>query len=412
MSVKPADAQRWLAAIVDSSDDAIVGKKLDGTIVSWNAGATRIFGYTAEEMIGQSILKLLPEELKDEERAIIAQLVRGERVDHFETTRVRKDGTRIEVSLSVSPIRDSGGAIVGAAKIARDITEAKRLRRELDMTNEQLEEQAGELEHQLEQSSTLAAELEETNEKLEQALSTAKAAQETAETASRAKSEFLATMSHELRTPLNAISGYADLMHAGVGGALPADYHNYVDKIQKSQRHLLQLISGLLDYSKIEAGKLALRTTPTSVAALLALVEPMVMPQARAKEQHLRFAHPEASLLANCDEDRALQILLNLVSNAIKFTSRSGYISVDTQASSNSTIAIRVRDNGPGIAPEDIERIFEPFVQVGRSLTRGHEGVGLGLAISRDLARAMGGDVILEDTSPSGSSFVLTLQSA
>ena len=410
--MKPADAQRWLAAIVESSDDAIVGKRLDGTIVSWNSGAARIFGYSADEMIGQSILKLLPEELKDEERAIIAQLVRGERIQHFETTRLRKDGTRIDVSLSVSPILDAGGAIVGAAKIARDITEAKRIQRELVQLHAQIEASTEELKYQLEQSEAMAAELEEANDVMKKAVAAAKLAQDSAEAANRVKSEFLAVMSHELRTPLNAISGYADLMDTGVAGALPSDYRGYVEKIRKNQRHLMDLISGVLDFSKLESGKLAVRATPTSVAALFTQVEPMLLPQARAKDQHLRFAHPDASLRVLCDVDRALQIVLNLVSNAIKFTSRSGYISVDAQATANASIAIRVRDNGPGIAPEDADRIFEPFVQVDRSLTRGHEGSGLGLAISRDLARAMGGDVALEDTSPSGSIFVLTLKRA
>jgi PAS domain S-box-containing protein len=410
--VRIGDAQRWLAAIVDSSDDAIVGKRLDGTIVSWNAGAQRIFGYTSAEIIGESVLTLFPPELKDEERAIIAQIVRGERVDHYESTRLHKDGTRIAVSISVSPILDGSGAIIGAAKIARDITEAKRMREALRVSNEKLEEQQRLLEDQLTEYEELAAQLEETNERLENAVAAARISQKEAEAANRVKSDFLAIMSHELRTPLNAISGYADLMDADVSGTLSPEHRGYVEKIRRSQRHLLELISGVLDFSRADAGRLEVSVDKTSVDALLAHVEPMVLPQARAKEQHLRIVHPATPLYVLCDEDRTIQILLNLVANAIKFTSPGGYVSLDTHDTGDAIVSIRVRDNGPGVAPEDRDRIFEPFVQADRSLTRGHGGVGLGLAISREFARAMGGDVILEDTSPSGSSFVLTLKRA
>jgi signal transduction histidine kinase len=285
------------------------------------------------------------------------------------------------------------------------------MREALRNLSQQLEEQKDALQRQLQESVTMAAQLVETNERLEKAAAEARIAQAEAEAANRTKGQFLATMSHELRTPLNAISGYADLMGAGVSGALSPEYRSYVDKIQKSQKHLLELISGLLDFSKVEAGKLELQINKTRVDALLSQVEPMVQPQARGKDQQLHFTHPDPSLYAVCDEDRALQIILNLVSNAIKFTSRSGYVSVDTHTE-DSIVAIRVRDNGPGIAPEDRDRIFEPFVQLDRGLTRGYEGTGLGLAISRELARAMGGDVTLEESSPSGSSFLLTLKRA
>jgi PAS domain S-box-containing protein len=426
LTVKSGEAQRWLAAIVESSDDAIIGKRLDGTIVSWNSGATRMLGYSAEEMIGQSVLKLFPPELMDEEPAIVAQLVRGERVNHFETARLRKDGTRVEISLSVSPILDAGGAIVGAAKLARDITEAKRAREAMRLLNRQLEdqateleeqageleEQASELEHQLEESTTLAAKLEESNAKLQNAVAEARRATEEAQTASRVKSEFLATMSHELRTPLNAISGYADLMDAGIHGQLPPEYRDYLERIRKSQRHLLDLISGLLDFSKLEAGKLEVSVSPVSVSDLFARLEPLVEPQARAKNQALRLERPEDGVRVQADPDRAVQILLNLVANAIKFTPVEGRITVTSTPNRASAVVVRVRDTGPGIGSGDAERIFAPFVQGDKSLTRDHQGAGLGLAISRDLARAMGGDVVLEQGDGHGATFALTLKRA
>jgi PAS domain S-box-containing protein len=409
--VKPVEAQRWLAAIVESSDDAIIGKRLDGTVVSWNAAATRIFGYTAKEMIGESILKLFPPELESEESTIVSRLVRGERVDHYETTRIRKDGAQVLVSLSVSPILDSSGAIVGAAKIARDITEAKRMRDSLRNVNEKLVQQATELEQQLEEAASMATELEESNEQLNKAVAAARRAQQESEGANRVKSEFLATMSHELRTPLNAISGYADLMEAGVYGELPMQYKDYLDRIKKSQVHLLELISGLLDYSKLEAGKLNLESEPVSVADLFTRLEPLVLPQAVAKKQQLRLAPPPDGLRVHADADRAVQILLNLVANAIKFTPGDGSITVETGVKSE-YVVIRVKDTGPGVAAGDRERIFEPFVQIDKSLTRENQGSGLGLAISRELARAMGGDISLESAPSRGAIFALKLKQA
>ena len=430
--MKAGEAQRWLAAIVESSDDAIIGKRLDGTIVSWNRGATRIFGYTAKEMIGESVLKLFPPELLDEEKGIVAQLVRGERVDHFETTRVRKDGSRVEMSLSVSPILDGSGAIVGAAKIGRDVTEAKRMREALRNANRRLEDQANELEQQATELQAQAAELEElaaelehrlddsmllsrkltaANEDLQQAVGEAKRAKEDAESANRVKSEFLATISHELRTPLNAISGYADLMDAGVHGNLPIEYRDYLDRIRKSNTHLLELISGLLDFSKLEAGKLPLKVAPVSVSDIVGRLSPMVASQALAKNQQLHIERPADDLRVQADPERAVQVLLNLVSNAIKFTPNDGRIEVTTERRGQ-VVIVRVRDNGPGIPDGDSDRVFDPFVQLDKSLTRNHQGAGLGLAISRDLARAMGGDVALETSGGRGATFALTLRSA
>lgn len=396
--MKTIDAQLWLAAIVDSSDDAIVGKRLDGTIVSWNAGAERIFGYTAGEMIGQSVLKLFPPERYDEEKVIIAKLLKGERVEHFETVRLRKDGTPIDVSLSTSPIRDVDGTIVGAAKIARDITETKRAQAELARLNRQLALQA--------------VDLENANAHLAKVAALAQEAQLEAERANRVKSDFLASMSHELRTPLNAISGYADLMEAGVAGDLPPEYHSYVDKIQRSQRHLQELISRVLDFSKLEAGKLVVATSPTGVDTLLSRLEPMVSPQARFKKLALTVTPATPDLRVLADTDRTIQILLNLLSNAIKFTPSGGSIVVEAAASPDTNVEIKVTDTGPGIPSEDIERVFEPFVQLDATLTRGHDGTGLGLAISRDLAREMNGDLTAQSTVGKGSTFILRLPRA
>jgi two-component system sensor histidine kinase/response regulator len=406
--VKPGDAQRWLAAIVESSDDAIIGKRLDGTIVSWNDAATRIYGYTAAEMIGASVLTLFPPELVDEERTIVAKLVRGERVDHFETKRRRKDGKIIDVALSVAPILDGGGAIIGASKVARDITREKQMREVLNNLNAELEAQAVELEERLQESTRLSMALGESNAQLNDAVAAARVAQRQAEEASRAKSDFLATMSHELRTPLNAIGGYADLMLGGVGGDLSMTYREYVERIRKSQQHLLDMISGLMDFAKLEAGKLEVTVASVSLVDVLGRLEPLLGPQARAKNQSLRIELADPGIVVLADAERALQVVLNLVANAIKFTPASGTISVASRVEGDAVV-IRVSDSGPGIAAEDRDRVFEPFVQLDRSLSRQHDGAGLGLAISRDLARAMRGDVLLEEDDRPGATFVLRL---
>ena len=312
-----------------------------------------------------------------------------------------------------------------AAKICRDITEARRMRDALQILNRQLEdqateleeqateleEQAAELEHQLDESVSLSGKLSKANEDLLKTAANAKRSQEEAEAANRVKSEFLATMSHELRTPLNAISGYADLMDAGVHGNIPIEYRDYLDRIRKSNAHLLELISGLLDFSKLEAGKLALRLSPVSIHDLFARLEPLVASQALAKHQQLHIARPSDDLRVQADAERTVQVLLNLVSNAIKFTPNDGRIDVTAEPRGQSVV-MRVRDTGPGIPDGDADRVFDPFVQLDKSLTRSHEGAGLGLAISRDLARAMGGDVVLERSNGPGATFALNLQRA
>jgi PAS domain S-box-containing protein len=406
------EADEWLAAIVASSDDAIVGKRLDGTVVSWNKGAERVFGYTAEDMVGSSILTLFPPELKHEEAFIIGELTQGRRVEHFETTRVRKDGTRIDVSVTVSPIRDKSGTIVGASKIARDITEAKRLRESVRILNEELEEQANALEQQLEETQAMATELEEANTQLGEAADNARKAQRQAEEANQARADFLRTMSHELRTPLNAIGGYADLMESGVHGALSVQYREYIDRIHRSQRHLLDLINGVLDFSRLEAGRLPVARTNVDVGTIFQRLVPLVESLAREKNQQLAIDMPAQPMMALADGDRTLQILLNLVSNAIKFTPSGGKISVCALPTPPGRLSLQVEDTGPGIAEGDQQRVFEPFVQVDRSLTRTAQGSGLGLAISRELARAMNGDVTLVSAPGKGCTFTLVLDDA
>jgi PAS domain S-box-containing protein len=413
--------EAWLAAIVDSSDDAIIGKTLDTIIRSWNAGATRIFGWTADEIVGKSVYTLIPPERHDEEPLIVARLSRGERVDHFETVRMRKDGTRIDISLSVSPIRDRQGRIIGAAKIARDITEAKRLQRIERETTEQLQELASELEQQVEEAQSLQEELEQTNDELIRSLQEAERARReadearrhaevsrmSAERANAAKSEFLATMSHELRTPLNAIAGYVELLEMGIRGGLTSEQKQDLARIKRSQRTLLRLIEDVLNFAKLESGRVEFRFEEVDVNEFLASLEHFLAPRLVKKGLAFRFEPCGSAPSVPMDRDKVEQIMLNLLSNAVKFTD-AGEIAVQC-AVDDGHVHFRVRDTGRGIRPALHESIFEPFVQGDASLTRTAEGTGLGLSISRQLARAMGGDITIESEEGRGSTFTLAL---
>ncbi len=233
-----------------------------------------------------------------------------------------------------------------------------------------------------------------------------------ADAASRAKSEFLAVMSHELRTPLNAIAGYAELIELGVRGPVTPEQRADLGRIQKSQRHLLGLINGVLNYSRVEAGAVEYAVDDVALDAVLATCEAMVAPQLRARRLAFAFGGCDPALKARADAEKLQQIVLNLLTNAGKFTEPGGRVTLEGAAAGVDTVAIRVTDTGHGIAPAQQERIFEPFVQVDARLARTHEGVWLGLAISRDLARGMGGDLTVESSPGVGSAFTLTLPRA
>jgi signal transduction histidine kinase len=232
-----------------------------------------------------------------------------------------------------------------------------------------------------------------------------------AEEANAAKMQFLTTMSHELRTPLNAIAGYAELLEMEVHGPLTAGQHEALRRIQRSERHLLSLINDVLNFARLDAGHLELQAREVEAAELLGGLEALVEPQLRARGQSFRCEPAAAELRAVADVEKVQQVLLNLLSNAIKFTPQGGEITLAADGA-DGAVRIHVRDTGMGIAPDKLERVFEPFVQLDRSLTSSHQGTGLGLAISRDLARAMGGDLTARSAPGTGSVFTLTLPAA
>ena len=347
-------------------DYAIYAIDINGYIVSWNVGAERIKGYPADEIIGKHLSIFYPEEMRHMPAVEMEVATREGRYED-ESWRVRKDGTRFWASVVLTAIRDDSGALLGFAKVTRDLTERRAQQ--------------------------------------DRAIEDAKRVAE-ADAANRAKTEFLAAMSHELRTPLNAIGGYADLLFAGIGGELSEQQQQYLARIRSSQQHLLGIINDILNFVRLEAGQLHYEFESIPLGEIIGSVLQMILPQARGKGLEVHWPS-EQHLVVRADRARLEQILLNVLSNAVKFTEPGGRIDITT--SSDEMIRLRVRDTGIGIPVDQMERIFDPFVQVGRSLTSPHEGAGLGLAISRDLARAMQGDLNVESTEGAGATFTISL---
>jgi PAS domain S-box-containing protein len=366
------EIQARLSALVASSDDAIASKTLDGIVTSWNAAAERLFGWTAEEMIGQPITRLSPPDRQDDVKPILAAIRRGERVEHFETERVRKDGQRIQVALTVSPIRDAEGRIIGASKIARDVSDRKRAEAERER---------------------LLVETER--------------ARRDAEAASRDKDAFLATVSHELRTPLSPILAWARMLR--IGGGLDQDKAaRAVETIERCAKAQAQLVEDLLDVSRIVAGRLRLDVRPVDLVPVVQAAVDVVRPAAEAKGVRLQVVlDPNAGRVSG-DPARLQQVVWNLLSNAVKFTPRDGRVHVVLERV-NSHVEVAVSDTGQGIAPEFLPHVFERFQQADRSPSRPHGGLGLGLAIVRHIAELHGGTVHAESPGP-GQGAVFTLK--
>jgi PAS domain S-box-containing protein len=351
-------------------DYAIFMLDPNGHIASWNRGAQRIKGYTADEIIGQHFSVFYPpREIAN--RKPERELEGATRDGRFEDEgyRLRKDGTSFWASVVLSAVRDDDGTLLGFVKVTRDLTERR--------ASEQ------------------------------RALADARRVA-TAEMANVAKSEFLTAMSHELRTPLNAIGGYTDLLSLGLGGPMTTQQGEYLERIRRSQQHLMGIITDLLNFSRIEAGQISYDIAPIVLSKIVESVTALVEPQALDRgvllknEPHI----PDATFLG--DRSKVDQILLNLLSNAIKFTGSGGKVTLGASFTDH-TASISVADTGRGIPIDKLEVIFEPFVQLGRSLSSAHEGTGLGLAISRDLARAMHGDLTASSAEGVGSTFKLTL---
>jgi PAS domain S-box-containing protein len=356
------DIESRLAAIVASTDDAIVSKDLDGTILTWNDGAQRIFGYTAEEVIGKSIRILIPPDRQSEEDDVLSRIRQGLTVDHFETVRLRKDATLIDVSVTISPVRNAAGEIVGASKIARDITEQRRLRAMADE-------------------------------------------------ASRLKDEFLAVLSHELRTPLNTVLGYARMLRRE-DKRMSADLRERaLEALERNADSLTRLVSDVLDTSRVVTGKLRLALDACAVDACVGDAVRTVQPAADAKGIELDI-RVDSNLIVLCDRDRMQQVMWNILSNAIKFTPSGGRVTV-RGVRHGSGIEITIADTGIGISPEHMPFVFRRFWQAQTGASREFGGLGLGLALSRHIIELHGGSIVAESRGEGlGTVFTVTLPTA
>jgi len=513
-ALREPDIARHLAAIVESSDDAIISKDLNGIIITWNRSAERMFGYAADEVIGKSIRLIIPHDRQTEEDEVLSRIRRGETVEHFETMRRRKDGEMIAISLTVSPIRAGSGEIVGASKIARDISQQRESVRRAAFLAEASTILASSLDYESTLKSVanlavpaiadwcavdierdgdivrvavahvdptkiaLATTIRERYEDPESAYSvpavirtrkpvliphitddmivaTARGdeerlrvvrslglssyicvplvahgqtlgalslvaaesrrrytdsdiafAQDVAyraalavdnaraydqtQRANRLKDEFLATLSHELRTPLNAILGYSRMIRGGLAGG--DKQAKAIAAVERNATSLTQIVEDVLDVSRIVSGKLRLDVQPVELPQVVEHAIDTVRPAANAKGVRIRLVLDPRAAPVSGDPERLQQIVWNLVSNAVKFTSRGGLVQVRVERV-NSHVEVVVSDNGVGIPTEFLPHIFERFRQADASTTRQHGGLGLGLAITRHLVELHGGSV-------------------
>ncbi len=374
------------AAIVDGSSDAVIVQTLDGVITDWNGGAARLFGYAIEQAKGRTATELLlPQGLEREDEDIRRTVASGDRVQVFETVRRASDGTLIPVSITASPIHDANGVVVGAAKILRDVREARAAEQRMRELNASLEDQVRERTAMLE------------------------AAMQQAREANEAKSRFLANMSHEIRTPMNAVIGLAHVL-----GKTPLnhDQTGVLTRIKVASRGLLSIINDVLDLSKIEAGEMRLEAAPFDLDAVVRDVASLI--SVAAEDKGIGFevmVSGDAPRILVGDSTRLRQVLINLLSNAVKFT-QSGQVRLQVQLTAvvaakgpAADVSLRVTDTGIGI-PADVQgQLFQPFVQADTSTTRRFGGTGLGLSIVRQLVALMSGQIHLHSAPGEGSEF-------
>jgi len=334
------EAQARLAAIVDSSDDAIISKSLDGRILTWNAGAEQLFGYSADEAIGQSILMIIPPERAGEEEMIVSRLRAGERIGHFETERLTKGGRRVDVSLTISPVHDRSGRVIGASKVARDITLEKRAR-------EVLRENG------------------------------------------RVKDEFLAILAHELRNRLAPIcTALKTLVNHG---QIAPESKPALDIIDRQTTQMVRLVEDLLDISRIARNELPLRKKRVKLQDVLREAFEVSRPLIDEREHAITVSEPPRPIYLEADRVRLAQAVTNLLNNAARYTDRGGRMSLTAERQGDEAV-ITVRDNGPGVAPEMLPRLFEMFVQMNSS-PESQRGLGVGLTLVKRIVELHGGTI-------------------
>jgi PAS domain S-box-containing protein len=350
--------QAHLAAIVESSQDAIVSKTLNGIILSWNPGAERLFGYAPHEAIGRPITLIIPPERLDEEHEILARIARGDRIEHFETVRVSKQGRRIDISLTVSPVRDRDGRIIGASKIARDITDRKRVE----------------------------AALQE---------------------ADRRKDQFIALLAHELRNPLAPLRNGLHVMRLAGGDADAIAQAR--DMMERQLEHMVRLVDDLLDVSRISQNKMELRRSRVLLKDIVSSAVETARPAMETAGHHLTISLPVGPIHLDADLTRLAQVFSNLLTNSAKYTERGGYVWLAAERRGGEVI-VSVRDTGIGIPADALPRIFDMFSQVDRSMERSAGGLGIGLALVKGLVEMHDGTVTAaSEGQGKGSTFTVKL---
>ncbi len=357
------EKQATLAAIVDSSDDAIISKTLDGIITSWNRSATKMFGFTEAEAIGKHISLIIPKDRLSEETVIINNIRNGKRIDHFETIRAAKDGTERHISLTVSPVKDSKGKVIGASKIARDISLRMEAEKQRELYTQRLQE------------------------------------------LSKYKDEFMVMASHELKTPLTVILANLQILEMMIQEDPRKDF---VEKTITQVNKLSVLIANLLDVSKIQAGKLILAP---SFFDLDDLIEEVSSNLRRTTKNHeIIFNHEDRKLYVNADREKIEQVLVNIIGNALKYSPDSGKVIIKSTRKGKNII-VDIKDNGIGIPGKDIENIFLRFYRVSGSASS-FAGSGVGLYISSEIIKSHGGEIWAESIIDKGSVFHFSIPAA
>ncbi len=478
-----------LAAIVESSDDAIISKDLNGVITSWNTGAERLLGYSAREAIGKHITMIIPPDRLDEEVEILDRVRRGLAIDHYETVRQRKDGSLVEISLAVSPVVDRRGRVVGASKIARDITEARHARQALHEGEERYRtllfaapvalfvcDRTATIQYYNSQAATLwgaepvpgddryfggralrrpdgtlvtaeenpvadvlrtgkiLANMEFVVERPDGSfipilmnlaplkgprgeiigsvtsfidISEQKAAQESLREAGERMNQFLAILAHELRNPLAPIRNALEILRTTESE--PSMVHAASEMMERQVNHMIRLVDDLLDVSRISRGKIDLRRARTALTDLVGHVVEGARSLAQPKNLVLTLHTTDDALYLHVDPTRISQIVGNLINNACKFTPEGGHITVSVTREGDEAV-IRVRDDGIGIAPGQLRRIFDMFTQLDTSLERAESGLGIGLTLAKKLVEMHSGSIEARSAGlGKGSEFIVRL---
>ena len=357
---KREQAQAHLAAIVESSDDAIIGVTLDGIIVSWNRAAEHLYGYTSEEVIGRSTSLLIPTHRAGERANLLERIRRQEEVEQFETVRVRKDGREVQVSLRISPVKDATGSVIGASAIARDITDRKKAEEVLAQRTEELARSNAELQ------------------------------------------QFASLASHDLQEPLRTVANFAQFLQERYKGKLDAKADEFIYFMVDAAARMQQLISDLLAYSRV--GSHSKDFVPAGCAAILE--QALKNLQAAVEESNAQVTHDPLPIL-KCDPAQIVQVFQNLVANSIKFRSaQPPHIHVGVERRPSEWV-FSVKDNGIGIDPQHAERVFEIFQRL--HTRREYPGTGIGLAIAKKIVQRHGGRIWVESKLHLGATFFFTL---